>query len=277
MHVEDPDVKEKAPRKASDKSEHALLDLMIRKSSSNLLLNSDKSHSSLSGESALQLSVQELGTHTGPVLCMDRSEEELVTAGGDKIINVFNMKTMENTHNLKGHTDTISTIIFDKESNTVVSGSHDRTLRVWKLHRSLNFWEKKGAKLGSKHASLTGHNGSILCSDKVHGPTLQSVITGSYDHTLRVWNLSSLKCDFILEGHTQPVTCISTATHKPSAVSGGRDDEVRLWNIVTGTCTHAFLGHGGIINDVHIDKDRIVSCSNDGTVKVQNFLCLLNH
>jgi WD40 repeat protein len=212
-----------------------------------------------------------IGKHEGPVLSIARDGDQLVSVGGDKLAFVYDMNSFEVTHCLSGHSDAISCLLFDAEAGTVVTGSHDKTLRIWKLNRKSQFWEKKGAKYGYKAHTLYGHTSSVLCCAKAKNSSISPFITGSFDHSLRIWDMTTLKCTGVLNGHAQGVTCIKVASHSPVALSGSKDNTMRMWNIEEGRCFSVLAGHNHAINDVHIDKERIVSCSNDGTIKV-NFL-----
>jgi WD40 repeat protein len=60
-------------------------------------------------------------------------------------------------------------------------------------------------------------------------------ITGSWDHTVRIWDLSSGIAIDLLTGHTGAVTAVACTQldGRPSAVTGGRDHAVQLWDLRT--------------------------------------------
>lgn len=71
----------------------------------------------------------------------------------------------------KGHTDSVYCLQFDQRK--IISGSRDRTIRIWDVAS------------GQQTKVLTGHQGSVLCLryDDKH------LITGSSDSTIFVWDL----------------------------------------------------------------------------------------
>lgn len=52
--------------------------------------------------------------------------------------------------------------------------------------------------------TLTGHTGGVWCSQMV----ATTVISGSTDRTLRVWDAESGECVHTLYGHTSTVRCM---------------------------------------------------------------------
>jgi WD40 repeat protein len=57
-------------------------------------------------------------------------EYRLVTGKQDGTVCVWNVRTGECTHTLKGHTSDVYCVAFD--GTTIVSGSDDKTVRIWR-------------------------------------------------------------------------------------------------------------------------------------------------
>ena len=73
-----------------------------------------------------------------------------------------------------------------------ISGSRDKTVRVWDLES------------GECLKVLEGHAGSVDCVALT--PDGRKGISGSDDKTVRVWDLESGVCLKVLEGHTNSVS-----------------------------------------------------------------------
>ena len=153
---------------------------------------------------------------------------------------------------LKGHDDHVITCLqFNPQSNIIVSGSDDNTLRVWS---SVN---------GRCLQTLTGHSGGVWCSQLSPDNV---VVSGSTDRTVKIWNALTGECKHTLHGHTSTVRCM--ALHGNHVVSGSRDRSLRIWNITTGKCCHQLTGHNEAVRCVQFNGEIVVSGAYDYLVKV---------
>ncbi|KAF7668184.1 hypothetical protein LDENG_00028460 [Lucifuga dentata] len=103
--------------------------------------------------------------------------------------------------------------VVDYEGGSLVAmGSKDRLLHLLYVGS-----ETKDVAL------MKGHVGSIravlLCKDR------DLVITGSYDATIRCWNLKTDTCVMVLCGHTGTINCLDV--HADRLVSGAKDCKVK--------------------------------------------------
>ena len=137
---------------------------------------------------------------------------------------------------LKGHTNGIMCLQFSETLPhlpfpVLITGSYDRTARVWNL------------ETGVEIRCLRGHTRGLraLQFDEV------KLITGSMDHTLRVWNWRTGECIRTLEGHTEGVVCLNFDS--TILASGSVDTTVKLWNFRTGEC-FTLRGHRDWVNAV---------------------------
>jgi WD40 repeat protein len=117
------------------------------------------------------------------------------------------------------------------DGKRVVSGSDDKTVRVWDLAS------------GRCEATLEGH-GDRVCSVAV-SPDGKRVVSGSGDKTVRVWDLASGRCEATLEGHGDMVCSVAVSPDGKRVVSGSDDKTVRVWDLASGRCEATLEGHGG--------------------------------
>jgi F-box and WD-40 domain protein 1/11 len=99
---------------------------------------------------------------------------------------------------IAGHSDSVYCLEFD--SKRIVTGSRDRTVKVWSL------------ETGKFIASFRGHAGSVLCLkfdkewDAIDPDAHGFMVTGSSDYSVMVWDLyaggSKAEVKAILNGHT---------------------------------------------------------------------------
>uniref|UniRef100_A0A3P9DHL5 Uncharacterized protein n=1 Tax=Maylandia zebra TaxID=106582 RepID=A0A3P9DHL5_9CICH len=67
------------------------------------------------------------------------------------------------------------------------------------------------------------------------------VVSGSRDTTLRVWDVSTGRCEHVLTGHLAAVRCVQYDGRR--VVSGGYDYMVKVWDPETEVCLHTLQGH----------------------------------
>ena len=78
---------------------------------------------------------------------------------------------------------------------------------------------------GTQIATLQGHTGFVFCL-VVHNNILYS---GSWDETIRAWNLDTNECITALRGHTLSVYCL--IAHNNILYSGSVDNTIRAWKL----------------------------------------------
>ncbi|OBH95466.1 TIR domain-containing protein [Mycobacterium sp. E2733] len=163
--------------------------------------------------------------------------------------------------------DRVTTVAFSPDGQRMVSGSGDKTLRVWNAGT--------GAPIGTPLAGHTGPVDSVAFS-----PDGQRIVSGSEDTTLRLWNAETgAPIGAPLTGHTGPVTSVAFSPDGRRIVSAGStiaDGTVRLWDAGTGQQIGALLtDNSGPWDSVAFSPDgrRIVSGSgpvgNIGPGRVQ--------
>jgi F-box and WD-40 domain protein CDC4 len=92
-----------------------------------------------------------------------------------------------------------------------------------------------------------------------------TLISGSRDATVRVWDLPTGHCTKILEGHTQTIRDI--AVHDDFIVSGGYDKDARVWNWKTRECLKV-LQHDSKIYAVELNGKTIATGGTDNDVRI---------
>lgn len=96
-------------------------------------------------------------------------------------------------------------------------------------------------------------------------------LTGSYDKTLRVWDLK-YRClvDTLYPPHEGIVYAVATARSQPVAASGSGDRTIRIWDLVTQTCRATLNGHNHRVYDIALSSDgaTALSASHDRTIKL---------
>ncbi|KAF8430118.1 E3 ubiquitin ligase complex SCF subunit sconB [Tirmania nivea] len=110
-----------------------------------------------------------------------------------------------------------------------------------------------------------GHSNGINCLQ--FDDTI--LVTGSYDTTIKIWDIETGKEIRTLTGHTLGVRALQFDDSK--LISGSMDNTLKIWNYRTGKCLNTLPGHTEGVISLHFDSSLLVSGSVDKTIKVWNF------
>ncbi|KIN94405.1 hypothetical protein M404DRAFT_939931, partial [Pisolithus tinctorius Marx 270] len=91
---------------------------------------------------------------------------------------------------LHGHTSWASSVAFSPDGKRIVSGSLDKTVRVWDV--------EGGAQIGGP---LEGHR-DVVVNLVAFSPDGKRIVSGSGDMAVRVWDVGGVQIGNPLEGHT---------------------------------------------------------------------------
>ncbi|KAK1259906.1 Coatomer subunit beta'-2 [Acorus gramineus] len=126
------------------------------------------------------------------------------------------------TQIFEGHSHYVMQVTFNpKDTNTFASASLDRTIKIWNL--------------GSPDPNFTldAHLKGVNCVDYFTGGDRPYLITGSDDHTAKVWDYQTKSCVQTLEGHTHNVSAVCFHPELPIIMTGSEDGTVRIWHSTT--------------------------------------------
>ena len=224
-------------------------------------------------------------------------------------------------HCQQAHTSAICSLDFFSASRMLASGDWDGTLAVWNLNAATVLTvegeqarkkAKTGIKAQTSGGSSTGalklltpttvlpkaHSQQIsgISWGNVHKPKYNSkvndgqqqlyktLITGSWDHSLKVWDTERQECVLSLNG-SRVVACLDTSHHSDGIVATGHPDTVRLWDVRTSSgpdsnnnANSSFVSdktfrpsHKAWVSGVQWSPNNpyhLASTSHDGTVTV---------
>ncbi|KAJ3707032.1 hypothetical protein LUZ61_010737 [Rhynchospora tenuis] len=123
---------------------------------------------------------------------------------------------------------------------------------------------------------LVGYNEEIL-DMRFIGEDEKYLAVATNLEQVRVYDVATMSCEYVLSGHTEIVVCLDTCVASSGhtlLVTGSKDNTVRLWDTESRSCLGTGTGHLGAIGAVAFSKKSknfFVSGSSDRTIKVWSF------
>jgi WD40 repeat protein len=200
---------------------------------------------------------------------------------------------------LKGHTEAVYAVAFTADGKQVVTGSFDKTLKVWdaasgkelktfggpKGHQNLvlslslspdgsllasggsdntaKIWDFPTGRHLREFACATAVNAIALSPD---GTKLASV---GQDGSATVFNAANGKELFSLTGHTGAVTGVCFSANGQALASCGADKTLRFWNPANGQPVAVVGAHAGTVNALALspNNNAVYTAGADGMLK----------
>src|SRR5690606_11856471 len=86
-------------------------------------------------------------------------------------------------------------------------------------------------------------------------PDGKLIASGSWDKTVRVWDVVTGTSTATFEGHSNVVISVTFSPDGKLIASGSHDKTVRVWDAVTGTSIATFKGHSEYVTSVTFSPD----------------------
>ncbi|WP_016871338.1 hypothetical protein [Fischerella thermalis] len=165
---------------------------------------------------------------------------------------------------LRGHTERVVSVAFHPnsvapEKRILASGSHDKTIKIWRLDTQENRTLTVSGKVNSIAFSpdgkvlACGHDDKTvklwdvdtereICNfighkEKVYAvafsPNGKIIASGSQDKTIKLWSLDEQKEIYTLTGHLDEILCVAFSPNNRLVASGGgeRDQTIKIWHL----------------------------------------------
>ncbi|RIB24655.1 WD40-repeat-containing domain protein [Gigaspora rosea] len=239
--------------------------------------------------------INRLEGHDGGVWALQYVGKTLVSGSTDRTVRVWDLEKGVCTHVFPGHTSTVRClqIIMPQNVNTnpneppiveppvplIVTGSRDSTLKVWQLPNLEKNDPQCQPTIPSSPSdnsqytdnpyflrTLQGHSHSVRALAGV-GNTL---VSGSYDCSVRVWNIMTGECLWRLIGHTQKVYSVVLDAKRKRCMSGSMDGTVKVWSLEDGTIVWTLEGHSSLVGLLDLSHDYLVSAAADSSLRIWN-------
>jgi F-box and WD-40 domain protein CDC4 len=229
---------------------------------------------------------KKLEGHEGGVWALQYEGNMLVSGSTDRSVRVWDIERGLCQQVFYGHTSTVRCLqilmptetgrdtsgkaIMQPEKPLIITGSRDSQLRVWRLPEvGSRRYIQTGPPAQESDCPyfirvLQGHTHSVRAIS-AHGDTL---VSGSYDSTVRVWRISTGESQHILHGHSQKVYSVVLDHERNRCISGSMDSLVKIWDLDTGACLFTLEGHSLLVGLLDLRDERLVSAAADSTLRI---------
>ena len=181
--------------------------------------------------------------------------KQLLIVGGDEA-RVWDLKGNHEVMRFGPH-GSVASAQFSPDGKHVVTGSWDRTARIW------------NAQTGRGELRLEGGHTSYV-NAAVYSPDGARVATASEDNTACVWNAQTGKVLVMLKGHEGSVRSVVFSPDGTQVLTASNDKTARLWNAKTGEQIQVFKGHDQAVRCATFSAEGrwVVTASEDTTAQI---------
>ena len=187
-------------------------------------------------------------------------ENESISKSNSRDSNIQNKRKNQDHINTStkfiGHSGAIYSTSFSPDNKLLLSGSEDKTVRLWSMDTQTAL------------VSYKGHNHPIW--NVKFSPMGHYFATASHDQTARLWSCDHIYPLRIFSGHLSDVDCIAFHPNGCYIFTGSSDKTCRMWDVQTGESIRLFLGHTSPITSLSVSPDGrwLSTGGDDGVINV---------
>jgi WD40 repeat protein len=158
------------------------------------------------------------------------------------------------TQSFTGHQDVITTAALSLDGNLAATAGRDNTIRIWNLDKNTpqNNTQQKNTQQKNP-VVLEGHYDWV----RSIALTMDSkfIVSGSWDMSVRVWNIRSGQCLRQFEEKIKSLTKIALNPQGRIVAIANGQGTVILWDVLTDNITGRFLAHNGSVNSLRFSRN----------------------
>ncbi|ETO23122.1 WD-40 repeat protein [Reticulomyxa filosa] len=241
--------------------------------------------------------IQLFNGHSSYVFCMKFSsyhyhnynQQVICSSSYDKTIRFWDIKANKKLHIFNKYAG-VAGIEFSQFNNGryLCSGSYDKTIHLWDVKTFKSLYTFNG------HTNLVWCVAFSLLQSNINNDNNKSnnigviggngytICSGSYDNTIRIWDIETTKQLSVFKGHENGIRSVKYGSNElvNAILSGSEDKSVRLWDIRSDQQIQEFKGHSNRVfaveylpfivkdsNEVNSISNVICSGSFDNTIR----------
>jgi len=141
----------------------------------------------------------------------------------DSTLRLWDLNYCTTTRRFLGHTKDVLSVAFSADNRQIVSGSRDRTIKLWNTLGECKYTIEENA-----------HTEWVSCVRFSPVSEQPIVVSGGWDKSVKVWNLSKCQLERNLTGHEGNVNSVAVSPDGTLCASGGKDGAAFLWELAEG-------------------------------------------
>ncbi|XBI09703.1 hypothetical protein VPH35_137195 [Triticum aestivum] len=163
-----------------------------------------------------------------------------VAGTSDGVIHVYNYDNrIQKLRSFRAASDCFITSMAVNPTRSYVLSSAYHDIKLWDWSKG---WECTKSfvqehtdtvwSIGSPESKYTlyGHLDKVNCLDFFKCNDRQYLITGSDDHTAKIWDMEEKACVHTMEAFVSPVTSVIALADSPYLITGSKDGSVHFWS-----------------------------------------------
>ncbi|OMJ65150.1 hypothetical protein SteCoe_39038 [Stentor coeruleus] len=233
------------------------------------------------------------------IRCMDITYDNkyVVTGSEDNCIYIWSLENFQLLKKIEGHKSRVYNCLVTKDLKRLITCSEDKTIKVWEfgsfillgtmtseypfysisLHpngKDLYSGGKFGAFTIFDFENYTVKSIEKICLQEIYDLSIskngQLAFLVSFDHILSVWDCAQgyIKCNKLF---TSPLASVTISENSELVAVGSFDSLIRIFKTETIEEVITLKGHSGVISDLSVFKNILISSSSDSTVCTWDF------
>ena len=185
----------------------------------------------------------------------------LASGSKDKTVKMWSLKTGKEIYSFKSHTDDVLSVTFSPDGKLLASsaGGNDKTIKILQLAEN-------------KVKTLTGHSdwfGGI--TSLAFSPDGKTLISGSQDKTIKLWNLETSQEIKTLSGHSDHICSVAYSPNGQILASASKDKTVKLWSVASGEEISSVKCTDSVIYSIAFSPDGKILAAGSGDTTITLF------
>ncbi|KAH9622130.1 hypothetical protein KSS87_017966 [Heliosperma pusillum] len=208
------------------------------------------------------------------------NSDMIVSASRDKSIIQWHLTKEDKTYGvarrrLTGHSHFVEDVVLSSDGQFALSGSWDGELRLWDLAAgttarrfvghskdvlSVAFSIDNRQIVSASRDQADGHSDWVSCVRFSPNNSQPTIVSSSWDKTVKIWNLTNCKLRSTLAGHNAYVNTVAVSPDGSLCASGGKDGVILLWDLAEGKKLYS-LDASTIIHSLCFSPNRYWLCA----------------